>query len=235
MAGQIPLNRRRSKRSGPDYYPTPPWATRALCLRLKNKFPIARQSVWEPACGAGHMAKPLGEFFKTVRATDLHDYSAKFPACEPGLDFLLNWPGDEITADWIITNPPFVLAEDFLELALDRARIGVAFFVKVQFLEGTKRFRRIFSRRPPAAVFQFSERVPLVSSRLDPQADTNQSYVWIVWLKDATAAAAFRAIVPGPALGWVGQVRAELERPGDYYEPKPADPDAPSLFDEVEQ
>src|SRR5262245_11852009 len=31
-------------------------------------------SVWEPACGRGHMAQALAEYFGTVRASDIHPY-----------------------------------------------------------------------------------------------------------------------------------------------------------------
>jgi DNA modification methylase len=183
------------------------------------------------------MARPLGEFFKKVRATDLYDYRSEFPQCEPERDFLLNWPGDEISADWIITNPPYRLAEEFLDLAIKRARIGVAFFLKVQFLEGIGRFHRLYERRPPAAVFQFSERVPLKQGVLDPEADTNQAYIWMVWIKDPSAALRFRNLVPGPALGWIAPCRSKLERVEDYPPPVPeADlaSDMP-LFPEVTQ
>jgi hypothetical protein len=58
-----------------DYSPTPPWATRALIERV---FPILGvrdfASVWEPACGEGHMAEVLREFFAEVTATDVFDY-----------------------------------------------------------------------------------------------------------------------------------------------------------------
>lgn len=232
MAGQIPLNRRASAKGGPEYFPTPPWATRALCLRLAQQFPLKKQTAWDPACGGGHMARPLAEFFRSVRASDLHDYRDEFPGHETGKDFLLDWPSEDAPVDWIVTNPPFVQAEAFLELMLERARVGVALFVKQQFLEGQGRYRKFFERRPPAAIFQFAERVPLVAGRLDPDADTNQAYIWVIWIKDRGARRAFRDLVPGPALGWVGISRAALERPGDY--PAPAVDLAPApLFDLV--
>ena len=127
-------------------------------------------------------------------------------AHEAGIDFLLDWPGDQGDSDWIITNPPFVQGSEFLELMLARARVGCAMFVKQQFLEGGKRYRRFFERRPPSAVFQFADRVPLVADRLDPAADTNQAYIWAVWIRDPAAA---RAVFQ-PVLHEVAQDLAEL-------------------------
>ena len=51
-------------KDSPDDFPTPPWATRALIEHvLDNKVAIASMSCLEPACGAGHMAKVLKEYF----------------------------------------------------------------------------------------------------------------------------------------------------------------------------
>ena len=44
-----------------DDFPTPPWATRALLEHVIPDKDLAGRSVWEPACGAGHMAKVLKE------------------------------------------------------------------------------------------------------------------------------------------------------------------------------
>jgi ParB-like chromosome segregation protein Spo0J len=60
-----------------DYSPTPPSATRALIECVFPTMNISHESltsVHEPACGEGHMAEVLREFFPVVIATDIHDY-----------------------------------------------------------------------------------------------------------------------------------------------------------------
>ncbi len=60
-----------------DFSPTPPWATRALIERVfptMNISPASLTSVHEPACGQGHMAEVLREYFTAVTATDIHGY-----------------------------------------------------------------------------------------------------------------------------------------------------------------
>jgi hypothetical protein len=58
-----------------DDFPTPPWATRALCEYLTRMgLELGFMSVWEPACGRGHMARPFTEYFGTVHASDIHPY-----------------------------------------------------------------------------------------------------------------------------------------------------------------
>ena len=168
-----------------DYFPTPPWATRALCQHVLPMVGLAGRrfgSVWEPACGEGHIAEVLTEYADRCIATDIHDYGYGTT-----LDFLGDLPAD-ITADWIVTNPPFKKdAEAFVLRALDRAREGVAMFLRLQWLESNGRYERIFQPYPPALIAQFAERVPLCKGRWDPEGDTATAYLWIVWRKNQKA------------------------------------------------
>lgn len=188
-----------------DFFPTPPWATRALCEFLATcDAELSSMTVWEPACGEGHMARPLAEYFGKVLASDVHQYSPATLLC----DFL--FPGEPCVerCDWIITNPPFRLGMQFALTAIDRANRGVALLVRTAFLEGADRHSSLFSKHPPVAILQFCERVPMVKGRYDPTASTATSYCWIIWLK--------RRSPNVPTLfGWIAPCRSKLERPGD--------------------
>jgi hypothetical protein len=193
-----------------DFFPTPPWATRALCEWLAKRVVAYRtaidQSVWEPACGDGHMARPLGEYFSKVIASDVHPYGYG-----ELLDFLFPFSDESPAPDWIITNPPFRLGKEFALKALGLARIGVALLVRTAFLEGGERHRELFAPHLPFAILQFCERVPMVKGRYDPLASTATSYCWIVWLTHATRP-------PGTAstaFDWLPPCRARLERDVD--------------------
>ena len=54
-----------------DNFPTPPWATRALLEHVIKQKNINELNCLEPACGAGHMALALKEYFNTVTASDI--------------------------------------------------------------------------------------------------------------------------------------------------------------------
>ena len=59
----------------PDDFPTPPWATRSLIEHvLRDKAALAAMTCLEPACGAGHMAKVLKEYFREVRCAEAYPY-----------------------------------------------------------------------------------------------------------------------------------------------------------------
>jgi hypothetical protein len=189
-----------------DYFPTPPWATRALCEAIEQhaRKDLSACVAWEPACGEGHMARPLAEYFGVVRASDVHDYG--FGRV---LDFLFALDRQDVRCDWIITNPPFVAAKDFALTALAHAREGVALLVRSSWLEGVGRHEDLFSPMPPSLILQFSERVPMVKGRLDRAASSATAYCWVVWLA--------RLRGRRPEYHWIpGGTRARLERAEDY-------------------
>lgn len=195
------MQRRVEAHDSLDDFPTPPWATRALCDWLATQdITLPMQSCREPAANRGHMVKPLAEYFGTVEASDVHDYGAGFPVA----DYLFGLPPAPV--DWTITNPPFRLAEAFIDRALATSRIGCAVIVRAAFLEGQGRFERLYSERPPSDVLQFTERVVMHKGRLAPEGSTATAYAWLVWLHG----------VEGTRLRWIAPCRKRLERAADY-------------------
>jgi hypothetical protein len=190
-----------------DHFPTPPWATRALCEWLKGNPPqtpkalmsLMSQSCWEPACAEGYMARALAEYFGYVKASDVHDYGFGERA-----DFL--WPCG-YSYDWIITNPPFRLADQFALKALELSRHGVALLVRTAFLESAERYLGLFKSSAPSDILQFVERVPMFKGRLDRTGSTATAYCWLVWRG---------GVDPGTWFHWLAPCRKRLGRDSDY-------------------
>lgn len=194
-----------------DFFPTPRWATRALCERVlmpaffnDSLSAMKAKTVWEPACGDGAMAGPLSEYFGHLIASDVHAYGYG-TTC----DFLLR-PHLEQT-DWIITNPPFRLGKSFAYVALDTAKSGVALLVRTAFLESAERFA-LFRDHPPALIAQYVERVPMVKGRLQRDASTATAYCWIIWHR-SSADTRFR---------WIEPCKKQLDRDSDWPAQAPA-------------
>lgn len=187
-----------------DFFPTPPWATRALCESLHIDKGL--RTAWEPAAGEGHMVRPLSEYFDSVYASDIHDYGVGYDTLDFMTAALTPRPA------WVITNPPFNQAEAFAIKGLEVATAGVALLVRTSFLEGVGRHDRLFSQRGkrPALILQFTERVPMHKGRLLEKGSTATSYCWILWdcRRDIeTTQTAFQ---------WIPPCRKQLERDGDY-------------------
>jgi hypothetical protein len=155
----------------------------------------------EPACGGGHMVKVLQEYFDKVESCDIADYGQDRIA-----DFLSKDVEQE--CDFIITNPPFNLAEEFVIKALSMTRKLVAVFARTQFMEGIGRYERLFKPNPPTIIAQFSERVPIVKGRLSATASTATSYAWFVWRTDQNN--------DQTQLVWIPPSRRIFEKNADY-------------------
>jgi hypothetical protein len=210
------MQRRVEAHDSLDDFPTPPWATRALCEYViwpsGAGWPkdLKSQTCWEPACNRGHMVKPLREYFGLVWASDILDYGCG--AADKIEDFL--FPGTDSPfasvggLDWIITNPPFRLAEQFIIKSQRLATVGSAVIVRSAFLESVGRYDSLFRDNPPNIIAQFTERVVMVKGRLDGKGSTATSYCWLVWASTLT----------GARMMWIPPCRKSLERPNDYLE-----------------
>jgi methylase of polypeptide subunit release factors len=171
-----------------DYFPTPPWATRALVEHVFEVLHVdpSRHSAGEPACGEGHIAEVLAEYFAEVSCSDIHPYGYSHKVA----DFLDQ--AFEMSVDWIITNPPFGdEGEAFLHKSLELAEDGVALFMRVQWLDTIGRYERVFRDNPPTLIAFFAERVNLCKGRWDPEGSTATAYMWLVWKHGAKPRAPF--------------------------------------------
>jgi hypothetical protein len=184
-----------------DDFPTPPWASRALIEHIIGKKGLCNMSAWEPACGRGYMSKVLHEYFGEVTSSDIYAYGYGEVS-----DFLQSTPSDN-QHDWVITNPPFKLAEEFVLHGLNVARVGVAVLVRTVFIESKGRYERLFRDTPCSIFGQFVERVPIVKGRVDPKATTATGYAWLIWHKGECNT---------PKVFWIPPSRKLLERSKDY-------------------
>jgi len=184
-----------------DDFPTPPWATRALIEHVLGGEKLSKLNCLEPACNKGYMSRVLEEYFRSVQSSDVWDYG--YGKVE---DFL-NSSYQTGDVDWIITNPPFRLAEDFINKSLEIASVGVAILARTVFLESVGRYNRMFKINPPSVFAQFSERVPMVKGRLDKKASTATGYAWFVWHLERKN---------DTRVVWIPPCRKTLEKTSDY-------------------
>jgi hypothetical protein len=187
------MAQRREPPGALDYFPTPPWATRALFRHVLPAIGVDTiSSVWEPACGEGHMAMVVAEFVGSpVTASDIFNHGYGIAPVDFLNDLHLVRPA------WIITNPPFSTACEFTLRALEHATEGVAMLVRTQWIEGVGRYQNLFRDRPPSLYAPFVERVPMVKGPWDPDANTATSYAWFVWAKAVAGPSQVFWIPPG--------------------------------------
>ena len=173
------------KRVEEDYYATPFSATEALLDNVKFEG-----NFLEPCVGEGHIAEIIKKYYpdECIYSIDLIDrgYPNTLVANFIEYDFLGQ------TFDNIITNPPYSLAQEFLEKGMKIINNNgkIAMFLKIQFLEGGKR-KELFKLYPPKYVYVFSKRQnpwrngSPVDEKGKPWSST-MCFAWFIWEKGFT-------------------------------------------------
>jgi len=182
--GFKPTTKRFADLDGPDFFPTPAWATYAL---IDNED--FKGDIWESACGNGAMSEVLRETGSKVISSDLYDRGYG----EPDHDFLDTWR----RAPNIVTNPPYNAAEGFVRSGLERSERKFALLLRLAFLEGANRQRTIFSEAPPSRVWVFSERITFYPAGAVQKGTGTTAYAWFVWDKDAPSQTELKWFKPG--------------------------------------
>lgn len=178
------------ERAEHDYYATEPIA--ADLLLNEEHFD---GTIWENACGEGHLSKPMAARGYEVISTDLIDRGFG----KGGVDF---FKLRKTLGDNIITNPPYAFAREWVEHSLELLQPGkkLALFLPIQFLESDSR-RPLFNNTPPQTVYVCSNRI-LCGMNGDFSARDKEGnviynkdgtpkkmssakcYAWFVWVKD---------------------------------------------------
>ena len=168
-----------------DFYPTPPEATKAMMARCPwLKFPEEgnEYAIWEPACGEGHMSEVFKEAGLSTYSTDLVDRGY---GDAHGVDFLME---QKSFAPWIITNPPYKLANEFVKHAYklqveNKQGEGFIFLLRLAFLEGQARYKEIFKDMPPSKVLVHTKRLTLIRGDHEDSwyGSGKTAMAWFIW------------------------------------------------------
>lgn len=189
IAKAIITSYKKWERKPADLYPTPVDGTESLIEVLKGMkrsdgTPI--QTIWEPACGDGRLARVLEWHGFKVIATDIRDFPGYGYG---GLDFLRESPGGKWgwavgEIDAIVTNPPFSLAEEFIRRALSYTP-NVAMLLKQTFWNVGGRSKGLWVDHTPDLELKLTWRLAFLQSERgnSPLMDC----MWNVWNGDNAA------------------------------------------------
>lgn len=165
-----------------DNYATPNWATQAVLPHIPDRV----RCVWEPASGEGAMARVLGEYLSPRRrggvvATDIRPGNGIITS-NLSIDFLGEIP---VLPPYqaIISNPPFNLAQKFIERALDLTAASkgfVAMLLRSDY-DHAKSRRHLFADNPT-----FAKRIVLTKRIVwfvdpltgRPKASPSENHSW---------------------------------------------------------
>jgi hypothetical protein len=163
------------KERGADCYETPACAVEAL-LRIES----IPHFVWEPACGPGAIVRVLRDHGHTVIASDIVDYANGEHFV---LDFFSVLAANAVSAQTgaIVTNPPYQLAEKFVQRALEFSPL-VIMLLRLAFLESVRR-TDILENSGLARIHVFRKRLPMMhrAGWTGPRASSAMPFAWFVW------------------------------------------------------
>ena len=164
VRGNLEYGRRES-----DFYSTPPEATVALMRFLQERNWIERDTkFWDPACGENDMVDAVRDLGYYCMGTDIvyGDTQDFFEIDIPDIDF-------------IITNPPFGLAVEFIHrcISIDKP---FALLMKSHFYHAKSRYD-LFIDNPPDFVLPLTWRPNFFFKRYI-KSGSLMDMSWYVWL-----------------------------------------------------
>lgn len=149
-----------TKRHVYDAYSTPTWCTEAICRQLV--WP-QESGVLEPCAGDGAIVRVLEKYAEYIVECEI----------QRGIDFF-EFDPDYPRFDFIITNPPFSLAQEFVEKSLTLANC-VVMLLRLNFLASSKR-KAFWERNEPTAIHVLTKRPSFTGKGTDAT-----DYAWFVW------------------------------------------------------
>ena len=197
-----------TERQEEDFYATNPTALLLFLEQLEEDRIYLDKKIWECACGEGHLSKVLQQKQFNVKSSDL--INRGFGEVQDFLSYDGYWSGD------ILTNPPFKLAEEFIEKSMQIQENGakLLLLLKIQFLEGHERYK-LFKKYPPKYVYCYSSR-QLCSRNGDFEnfKATTLFYAWYVFE---------RGYIGETILRWIKPKLTKINDGNDGIPPKPKD------------
>jgi hypothetical protein len=153
---------------------------------LTNTISISCNTILEPCAGPGLMAKELKPFANFVFTNDIDPEFNTSYIGDASKPWATCWHKNY---SWVVTNPPFNMATPILQNALECSTIGVAFLLRLTYLEPVKSRVELLSEYSdnmthiipvsgPRPNFRVGEINPKTGKKYGTD---NATVAWIVW------------------------------------------------------
>lgn len=166
----------QGQRKKGDFYQTPYSMTEQI---LETIYINPKSSILEPAAGDGAIVKVLKKHFSKDQFPNITIYASDINRQVCNWNFLTT--DFKQRFDWIITNPPYSLANEFVVRAKEIAS-NVLMLLPLNYLQGQRRYQEeIFNTLNSIYIFT---RMPMLSEEIreDGKYKTGmQAYAWYYW------------------------------------------------------
>lgn len=155
-----------------DWYIEPEWCSARL-------FDVERffGEIVDPACGSGRIVRSAKMAGKLASGSDIVKRSEE---CKTVCDFV----AEPYRADNFVSNPPFGIAQDFVQAALRNTRGKVAMLLPTKWVQGDKRSRWL-ATTPLRRVLFLTPRPsmppgPVIEAGISPGGG-KEDFAWFIW------------------------------------------------------
>ena len=188
---------RGSERIAMDTYPTPSWTVRRLLeFPLVNRLISAPNLICLDPCGGdGSIIRAARPAFATTTAFTAVEIR---PECEEKLKrcadrvVIADYLTTPCKADLIITNPPFLLAQEFIEKSISECPLSF-YLLRLNFL-GTAKRVEFWKTHMPWAVFVLPNRPSFDPSK--PGGTDATEYAWFGFTQTKNVCAELHILGP---------------------------------------
>lgn len=156
-----------------DFYPTPRWVTECLVPHMSLDVGTA---IWEPAAGRGDIMDVFHDQQCLVAGTDIYPLRADVEE----KDFFKQPLEESRPIDWIVTNPPYDMIDQFVERCLqhmDENECSVAILARHNWVSG-KRRSSITDRLAKMIVLR---KRPIWFPDRENKASPIHNFNWYIW------------------------------------------------------
>jgi hypothetical protein len=166
-----------------DHYPTPDWMVQELmCFAY---FSDKARHIEEPCAGeTQNIARHLRWYFSDWVKIGTND--SYFTGCDRQMDATDSAYWDDLPeVDWVVTNPPFNVHLPILKHAIAKARLGVAFLLRVTADEMVMETERAewWADNPESLIIKLPRYCFRNGKNGKPSVDSAYCQ-WHVWQKD---------------------------------------------------
>ena len=178
-----------------DFYTTDPAAVREFLDTVHECYVPHGQIVWEPACGTGNISEVLKEYGYVPYSTDLKDRGYGISS----VDFLQ--VGMVAGCKTIITNPPYSLATEFIEHAMEILP-DYGYYIALMdlnYLAGQRRHDAIYSNKYLKAIWIYTHRILCWKNDVQDGHRSPVNYAWYIFQR-GTPPGGF--VLP-PTIHWI--------------------------------
>lgn len=163
-----------------DFFQTPPEATKAL---LANISVPKNVTLWESSCGLGAISKVLETYLPNkVLSTELNMNRYGIG----GVDFFKAEKYIPKEPFWIITNPSYRIADDYIRQAFKYGADTVIMLLRTAYLESAKVREDILNNGHLLRVFLIKERLKMYPEGYEGNKTQTSKYThsWFIWNKN---------------------------------------------------